>query len=72
MAKNAYLAVVREENKKYFSFVLKVNNNENLVYAIKVKNIIIAQICPSRKEAERLVGFWNECYKKNNTYLFDN
>jgi hypothetical protein len=66
-----YIAVTVEENKKYYSYVIKTNENTNLLTTLKIKNIICAALCPSKKEAARRVEYWNATYKANGTYLFN-
>ena len=31
-------------------------------------SITSANICSTKKEAEKVIDFWNKCYKKNKTY----
>lgn len=50
-----YIAVTVEENKKYYSYVIKTNENTNLLTTLKIKNIICAALCPSKKEAAKNV-----------------
>ena len=71
--KSIYLAATSEENGKYYSYVIKTYKNYNLLTELeahKRNNLIHANICNSKKEAYRLVEFWNNCYKENGTYLF--
>ena len=66
--KNHYIAIsVKQDNKNYAS-VLKVSGNENLLFSLQIPGITAANICGTKKEAEKIVDFWNECYKKNETY----
>ena len=36
-----------------------------------IPNIVSANICDTKKAAGQLVEHWNNCYKKNGTFLFD-
>ena len=66
--KNHYIAIsVKQEGKNYAS-VLKVSGNDNLLFSLQIKGITAANICNTKKEAENIVTFWNNCYKKNKTY----
>lgn len=68
-----YIAVtIKKKNNKYYSHILKVNQNDNLLSRLKTTGIIHANICRSRKEAAAIVETWNTCHKINGTYLFDN
>lgn len=71
MKKYFYFAVQVEENGKYYAFVVKVSPSDNILSRLRIKNIITANICPSRKQAAALVEFWNEEHKQNRRYLFD-
>lgn len=67
--KNFYFAIIIEENKKYYSYALKVNETDNLISKLKIKNIYAANICTTKKQAAALVEYWRACFKANNTYL---
>ena len=66
-----YIAVTIEENKKYYSYVIKANDQENLLSKLKIRNIINATITHTKNRAENLVNLWNIIHKANNQYLFD-
>lgn len=68
---NHYIVVSIEENGKYYSYVLKVSKSTNLLGALDIKGIKVAHLCKTKKEGEHLAKYWNECYKANGTYLFD-
>jgi hypothetical protein len=59
------------ENDKYYSYVLKVPEAQNLLSALKIKNIINATICPTKRQAQAIAVFNNNIYRKNGAYLFD-
>ena len=69
--KKYYIAVTIKENEKYYSYVLPVPESNNLIAALKIKNIYNAMICNTKKSAGEIVNAWNETYKNNNSYLFD-
>lgn len=70
--KNFYYAVNTQENGKIYAFVVKADINDNLKYLFSgYKNLTSINACPTKKRAEELCEFWNECYKANGTYLFD-
>lgn len=71
MKNNSYIAVTVSENGKYYSYMIKHNNINNLLNISKIKGILSANICDTKKEAERIVEQWNESYKQNGTYMFD-
>ena len=71
MKNNLYIAITVSENKKYYSYMIKHNNSNNLLNVAKIKGILSANICDTKKEAERIVEQWNESYKQNGIYMFD-
>ena len=78
---NAYFVVVHEYNEKptlvgLYASVMKVSRGRNLftlfnswnkVSCEKVKSV---NLCRTKKEAQELSDFWNQCYKDNGTYAF--
>lgn len=66
-----YIAVTVQENGKYYSYVVKANNQENLLSKLKIKNIVTATIAANKQHADNLVNCWNLIAKKNNEYFFD-
>ena len=69
--KNNYIAVQIKENEKFYAYIVEVSESDNLISKLKIKNIITANICKSKKEAESIVNLWNECSKVNGNYLFN-
>ena len=68
--KNYYFAVTAEVNEKYYSFVIQASTNDNLLSKFSDKRLLHVNICETRKAAVELVRFWDECHRKNGTYLF--
>ena len=68
--KNTYIAISIQENEKNYAYAIKVNESENLLSKLKIKGITHANICSTKKQAEKVVNYWNECYKNNGTNLF--
>ena len=67
--KNIYFAVTVKEDEKYYSYMVKSTDNTNVLSTLNIKNIVHANVYP-KKQAEETVRHWNECYKKNGTYMF--
>ena len=67
-----YIAVTIEENGKYYAYIVKISPSDNVLSKLKIKGVIYANICPTKKQAIETVELWNACYKANGTYLFDN
>lgn len=69
--KRIFLAVLTEENGKYYAFVLAIRTGENIKPFINRYNADIFHLCESRKQAAKIVTSWNALHKVNGTYLFD-
>ena len=70
--KRFYIAAFDSENGKNYAYVLPVSEKNNLcTYLAEHKNIVAANLCPTRKKAADLVIFWNDCFRQNGTYMFD-
>ena len=69
--KKHYIAVTIEENGKFYSYVLPVSGNVNLIAAFKINGIINATICSTRERAADIVKAWNDTHKRNGSFLFD-
>lgn len=69
--KNFYIAIqTKDNNDKYFAYIIKVNASDNLLSKLKNKNIVCANVCDTKKKAEEQVDLWNECFIENGTFLF--
>lgn len=66
-----YIAVQIKENEKFYAYVVKVSESDNLLSKLAIKNVVTANIYDTNKKAELVVGHLNECYKANGNYLFD-
>ena len=70
--KNYYILITIMENDKYYSYVLTVPESDNLISKLRIKNIYNAMICSTKKSAAEIVEMWNDTYKCNGSYMFDN
>lgn len=67
-----WIAAVVQENGRYYAFTFRVSENDNLKRRLDgVQNLSSANIMPTKKVAHELVAFWNDSFKANGTYLFD-
>ena len=66
-----YAAITVSENGKHISYVLPFSSADNAISKLTIKNISTANIYNSKKEAEEICRYWNECYKNNDTYMYD-
>lgn len=69
--KSSYIAVQVTENGKNYAYAVKVSESDNLLSKLAIKGITAANLCGSRKEAEEVVATWNECFKENGSYMFE-
>lgn len=77
LEKNTFYAL-QERNKttgKLYAYMQKVSNYTNLLYAFKNCTsgceLISVNACDTKKQAQELVEFWNQCAKDNGRYMFD-
>lgn len=72
MNKNIFLALTVEENGKFYSWAYKTPSRNNLCSVLDgFANLITANVCDSFREAKEIVSAWNDAYRTNGTYLFD-
>lgn len=71
MDKNTYIVVSIQEDGKNYAYVIKHHNSNNLISVLEIKGILHANICDTKKEAYRIAELWNDGYKKNGAYMFD-
>ena len=68
--KNFYIAIQIKENDKFYAYTIKVNTMDNILSKLEINNIVAANICATKKNAEEIVYLWNESFRNNGTYLF--
>lgn len=62
--KNFHIAVQIKEDNKFCAYTIKVSKNDNLLSKLNIENIVTANICESKKEAESWVRGWNDGFKE--------
>lgn len=68
----SYFAVTVTEKGKHYSYVLPVGHSSNILSVFAgIVNLSFVLICNTKKEAAATIKAWNEAYKTNGTYLFD-
>ena len=68
---NVWAAVTVQEYGRYYSYVTPISAADNALSKLAITGIVSANIYRTKKQAAEVVTFWNECYRKNGTYLFD-
>lgn len=62
----------RNREGKLYAAASPFNHGYNLVYQFDpAAGCVTANICETKKQAETIAQLWNEAYKKNGTYAFD-
>ena len=64
-----YIAISTRTYNKNLAAVVRVAESDNLIFSLQIPGITSENICSTKKEAEKVVDFWNKCYKKNKTYV---
>ena len=60
----------KEPKMGLLSYVIKTNENQNLLGELCIRGLKTVNLFETKKRAEEHARFWNECYKKNGTYLY--
>ena len=68
--KTYYIAVQITENGKFYAYVVRVSESDNLTAKLNIKGIIAANIAPTRKAAREWVTAWNNTARVNGDYMF--
>lgn len=69
--KNFYYVATIQENEKYYSYVLPVKENNNLLSIFKIKNVIDITPYATKKHAQYIAKFYNIQFKIDDCYLFE-
>lgn len=78
--KNFYMAVsvvvestLTDDPGGNYAYMVKFTSNDNLKSVLdRIGGLKAANLCTIKKEAKELVEVWNEAFKQNGTYAFDN
>lgn len=55
----------------YYAAVIRVSSDDNILTTLSaVGGLKSANAYTSKKRAEEVAELWNECYKRNGTYLY--
>ena len=77
--KNFYMAVIvkiesifTDNIDGYYAYMIKFTSSDNLKSVLdRIGGLQVANVCATKREAQELVKAWNEAYKQNGTYAFD-
>lgn len=67
--KTNYVFGVRKDGKHY-AYAVTVANSDNLIAFLGVDGLEHVNATSTKKEAKELADYWNECYRKNGTYMY--
>lgn len=60
-----------EYNPGYYAYVTSVSESDDLKSHLQtIGGLLHANICQTKRAAQELADFWNDCYKRNGTYFF--
>lgn len=69
------VCVYGNDSGKYSAVPYKLNSSSNIISQMAEagagRDLQTMQLCPTMKEARELAIYWNECYKRNGTYMFE-
>lgn len=70
MRRTYIAATAQDETGRECSYIIPVTNADNLMHKLNGHRLVGAQICESRKEAERIVTAWNATARADGRYMF--
>lgn len=68
--KRFYLAARKEINKLDYAIVVTIRPGDNVPAVLARIGVKTAEICPTKRAAERLADEWNELYRNNGTSVY--
>ena len=61
----------KEPSMGLYSYVITANTSENLLSSFGcIRGLKSANIFETKTKAVQIADYWNECFKKNGTYLY--
>lgn len=70
--KNYYAAMIISDGEKNYPTMQKFDKFDNIAHFFQGRrDIVAANILPTKKEAAAVVMRWREDFRKNGTYMFD-
>ena len=70
--KKFYLAIQICRNEKYAAYLLPVPDYQNVYAMLKdIPDIVCATIFSTKTDAQKTVRAWNDMFKNNGGFLFD-
>lgn len=67
-----WVAINIEEDGRCYAYATPFTSADNALCKLDIKGIKSANIYTSKKKAMEIAKFWNDCYKSNGTYMFNN
>lgn len=68
--KRFYLAARKEINKLDYAIVITIRSGDNVPSVLAKIGIKCAELCPTKRSAERLADEWNAVYRNNGTSVY--
>ena len=78
--KNFYMGVIvkiesifTDNIDGYYAYMAKFKSSDNLKSVLdRIGGLQVANVCATKQDAQELVKTWNEGFKQNGVYAFDN
>lgn len=69
--KHFYITFFAQLNGKYWAGTMTVSSDDNIMnISQKIAGMQAANLCATKKAAEELADYWNECFKRNGTSIY--
>lgn len=67
-----YFVVTETKEGKHISHVIGISESSNIIQELeRIPNATHANIFATKKRCDEIASYWNECYRKNGTHMFD-
>ena len=69
--KHFYITFFAQLNGKYWAGTMTVSSDDNIMnISQRIAGMQAANLCATKKAAEELADYWNECFKRNGTSIY--
>lgn len=69
--KTFFVISVKTEDGRRYAYADAIQNCNDLFWIFKnIKGLETVNACDTRRDADEIARYWNECYKNNGTYAF--
>ena len=68
---NKWIVVQTKEKDKFYAYIIKVSESDNLLSVLNVNGIVSANFYSTKKKAESVTRELTKHFKLNGNYMFD-